>query len=254
MIDNLSAVIITKNEESNIRRCLESIKNFVAEIIIVDSQSTDDTLKICEEYGCKIFQIEWEGFGLAKKFGVDNASNNWIFSIDSDEEVTHELQNEIDKIMQNPECNIYSIKRNSFFLGKQIKYCGWNNDYPKRLFNREYGNFNNAIVHETIEYTGTRGVIESALNHYTYPTINSQIEKMNLYSELGAEKYFNEGKRTSIAAAFFYGIFKFVKMYFLQLGFLDGVHGFILCVNSGHGIFLKYAKLLAMSKKVEKNS
>ncbi|MBI9072008.1 MAG: glycosyltransferase family 2 protein [Melioribacteraceae bacterium] len=243
MVKNLSAVIITKNEETNIGRCLESIKDLVSEIVIVDSNSTDKTIEICKSYGCNISQIEWKGFGLAKKFAVDSASSDWVFSIDADEEVTPELAREIEVVMGNPKYNIYKIKRNSFFLGKKIKHCGWDNDYPKRLFNRKFGNFNYAIVHETIIINGERGTIEAPLNHFSYPTIKLHMEKMNLYSELGAEEYFNEGRKTTLISALLNGLFKFIKMYFIKLGFLDGVHGFILSVNSAYGIFLKYIKL-----------
>lgn len=254
MTNNLSAVIITKNEELNIRRCLESIKDLVSEIIIIDSQSTDDTVKICKEYGSKVYQIDWEGFGKAKKFGVEKASNNWILSLDSDEEVTPSLFEEISKILVEPKVNVYKIKRRSFFLGKQIKHCGWNNDFPKRLFNKQYGNFNEDLVHESVVIKGERGIINSPLNHFTYPTIDIQIKKMNLYSELGAKKSCADGKTTSLFSAVIFGIFRFVKMYFLQLGFLDGYKGFILSINTAYGVFLKYSKLWTLvNKEKEEN-
>ncbi len=249
MSNKLSAVIITKNEESNIERCLKSIKSLCTEIIIVDSDSTDRTLEICRQFGCKILTIEWEGYGKTKKFGVEQAANSWILSIDADEEVTPSLSEEISKIMLNPKYNIYKIKRNSFFLGKKIKYCGWNNDFPKRLFNKEFGNFNDDVVHESVILSGERGVIHSPLNHFTYPTVEIQMNKMNLYSELGAKKLFAEGKRISVFSAVIFSVFRFIKMYFLQLGFLDGPKGFILSCNTAYGVLLKYIKLWSLNNK-----
>lgn len=244
----LSAVIITKNEEANIARCLESIKDLVTEIVIVDSKSTDRTIEICEKYNCNIFQIDWRGFGLAKRYAVDCAKNDWVLSIDADEEITPNLANKISEVLKNTECNIYSIKRDSFYLGKKIKYCGWNKDYPKRLFNKKYGNFNDAVVHETIEYKGKRGTIEESFTHYSYPTIQSHLDKINLYSELGADSLFEQGKKSSVGVAIFYGFIKFIKTYFVKLGILDGVNGLILSINSSYGIFLKYIKLWAKHK------
>lgn len=242
-MNTLSAVIITKNEERNIERCLKSIKNLASEIVIVDAFSIDNTIKICENYDCKIFQKEWNGFGIAKKFAVEQTENDWVFSIDADEEVTESLSKKIKEILVDPKFNIYKIKRKSFFLGKEIKHCGWNRDYPKRLFNKNYGNFNSDTVHESVIMEGERGKIESPIFHYTYPTIKAFVNKMNLYSELNSEKLFNEGRKVTVINSIFYGFIRFIKMFFFDLGFLDGKKGFILCAITSYGVFLKYIKL-----------
>ncbi len=242
-MNKLSVVIVTKNEECNIERCLKSVKNIASEIIVVDAFSNDKTIDICNNFGCKVFQKEWEGFGKAKKFAVDQTENDWIFSIDADEEVSENLKSELNKILVNPNYNVFKIKRRSFFLGKEIKHCGWNRDYPKRLFNKKYGNFNSDIVHESVIIEGERGKIENPIFHYTYPTIKSFVNKMNLYSELNAEKLFNNGKNVTIFGSMFYCIVRFIRMYFFDFGFLDGRKGFILSVITSYGVFLKYIKL-----------
>jgi len=241
MKNKISAVIITKNEELNIERCLKSI-TWVDEILIVDSYSEDKTIEICKKYNCRVIQTAWQGFGKTKKYAVDNASNNWILSIDADEEMTGPLQEKIEILLDNPLYNAYNIKRRSFYLGKEIKHCGWDNDYPLRLFNRRYGNFNDKEVHESVEIKGEKLKINKTLLHYTYPTVSSHIEKMNLYSDLALQNN-NETNDYSIVMSLALGLNKFLKMYLLQRGFLDGRVGFLLSLNSAFGVYLKYLKV-----------
>ncbi|VAX25484.1 Putative two-domain glycosyltransferase [hydrothermal vent metagenome] len=240
--NKISAVIITKNEELNIERCLKSIQ-WVDEIVVVDSNSTDKTIEICNRYNCKVINSEWFGFGRTKKLAVDSASNNWILSIDSDEEVTQELESTIKEILKDPKFNGYKIKRKSYYLGKMINHCGWNSDYPLRLFNREFGNFNEKNIHESINVKGKVGQIETILLHYTYPTISSHIIKLDKYTELQARELKKKGRHYSLFAVALFSIYKFINMYFLHLGFLDGKEGFVLCSNSAYGVYLKYLKL-----------
>lgn len=237
-MNKISATIITLNEEVNIERCLKSL-DWVNEIVIVDSGSTDHTIAICEKYNCKIIIAEWKGFGKTKKNAVDAASNDWIFSIDADEEVTNDLKNKILSILEDPKFEGYKIKRTSYYLGARIKYCGWDRDFPVRLFNRKNGNFNDKEVHESVIINGQKGKVNESLLHYTYPTISSHISKMNRYTDLSL---LQQKKHYSIFSAIIFGINKFFNMYFLQKGFLDGKVGFLLCLNSSYGVFLKYIK------------
>ncbi len=248
-MNNLSVTIVTKNEEKNIERCLKSL-TWVDEIVVLDTGSTDSTREICQKYNCKIVNSDWKGFGRTKKRAVDSAKNNWILSVDSDEEVTKELQSKIIMILNSPKNNAYRIKRSSFYLDRMIKHCGWNSDYPLRLFNKEFGNFNDREIHEFVEMTDENniGKIEEPLLHYTYPTIDSHIAKANRYSTLQAEEMKQKGKSYSLITAKVLAINKFVNMYFLRLGFLDGKEGFILCSIASFGVYLKYIKLWKLNK------
>jgi len=247
MSEPISVVIITKNEEPVIERCLQSVQ-WADEIVVVDNGSTDQTPQICRQYGCKVVESEWLGFGLTKQLAVNSATHNWIFSIDSDEVMSEELKDRILKILTEPDQKGYRIKRISYYLGKRIKHCGWDRDYQLRLFNRNFGNFNDRIVHESVHIASDVGKIEEPLFHYTYPTIRSHIAKMNRYSELGAEQLFRKGKSASLGGAVIRGAVKFLKMYLLQRGFLDGRIGFLLSWNSALGVYLKYVKLWEKSR------
>lgn len=248
MKSKISVTIITKNESANIRRCLNSL-GWTDEIIVVDSGSTDDTLEICREFDCRIYEVEWEGFGKTKQFCVDQATNDWIFSIDADEEVTDELREKINEIDFGPEINGYYVKRKSFYLGRLINFSGWQTDYPLRLFNKNHGKFTPDIIHEQVLVEGKTDKIDQYMLHYTYPDISSHLTKLDSYSGLGAEKLFNKGKKSGLLKSAFRGIFKFFRTYFLKLGILDGKEGFILSCISAFGVSMKYFKLWELNKK-----
>ncbi|APF18572.1 glycosyl transferase family 2 [Caldithrix abyssi DSM 13497] len=239
-MEKLSAVIITFNEERNIGRCLKSL-DWVDEIVVVDSGSSDRTVEICETHGAKVVKSEWLGFGKTKHFAVEQAANNWILSIDADEEVTPQLKQKIQSILKNPDATVaYRIKRQAFYLGRPVKHAGWQKDYPLRLFNRQNGNFNDREVHESVEFNGQVQYIQEPLLHYTYPTISSHIQKMDRYTNLTVGEH---AQKATILGSVARAFFKFLKMYFLKGGFLDGRIGFVLCFNSAFGIYLKYIKL-----------
>lgn len=243
----ITVSIITKDEELNIQRCLESVK-WANEIIVVDSGSTDRTLEICKSHNCKIIKTEWLGFGKTKQLGVNAAKHDWIFSIDADEEVSDKLRRQILSIVNSDQSldRAFSIKRVSYYLNKRIKHSGWQTDYPLRLFNRNHGNFNDANVHESVMVDVNISNIQAPLYHYPYPSISSHIKKINLYTQLGADKLFEQGKKTTLLYAFLSGLIKFIKMYVVKKGFLDGKEGLILATLSGFSSTLKYTKLWSL--------
>jgi len=244
----LSVAIITKNEENNIQRCLKSI-NWADEIVVLDSGSTDETVNICHQFNCRVIQSDWKGFGKTKQLAMENTTNNWVLSIDADEVITTDLKIEIKHLLEKePPYKGYRIRRNSFYLGKQIRHCGWDKDFTLRLFNKNYGRFNDNLVHESFQTESAIGFLKSPMLHYTYTILDSHIEKMRRYAELSAETSFRKGKKSSVCVSLLRGFLKFIKMYFLQLGFLDGKNGFLLSYNSGWGVYLKYLLLWEMNK------
>ena len=248
----LSAVIITKNEEKNIRRCLESLQ-WLDEIVVVDSGSTDRTMEIARECGAKVIETPWYGFGKTKQLAVDAATHDWVFSIDADEEVTEPLRCKIQSALEKPRKQGYRIARRSYYLGRPICFSGWRSDAPLRLFNRKHGRFNEKIIHESVEMASKPGIINIHMNHYTYPTISSHFSKIESYSELGAKQLLKMGKKVNLVASCFHGVVKFIKMYLLKLGFLDGKEGFVLAVISSFGVTLKYLRLWELNHKGDHN-
>lgn len=239
----ISAIIITYNEEKNIRRCLSGI-DWVDEIVVVDSQSTDDTKKIASLFTSRIFDIKWEGFGKAKDYAKEKASCPWILSVDADEVVTEDLKEEIQRITQSEDSlNGYYIPRKSNFLGKWIKHGGWYPDYVLRLFKKDKAEFSHSLVHEKIELNEEIGYLKSPLLHYTDPSFDHYLEKLNRYTSLSAEQLSREGKKAGVLDLIFRPFSTFFKTYFMKRGFLDGGVGFILAVSSAFHVFSKYVKL-----------
>ena len=248
---NLSSIIIAKNEESNIRRCIESQRGCIDEIIVlVDDSTTDKTFEIAKSYkGVKAHRVIWQGYSATKKMGISMSSNEWIFWIDADEEITPELSDELVKFKESvPAFIAYSIPRKAYFLGKWIKHSGWYPGRVIRLFNKTRVKFNKKAVHEQLEFTGLAGKFHSNLIHYTDPTIHHYFEKYNVYTSLAAQELLNRGKKSSIFHILLRPIGIFIKMYLLKAGFLDGIRGFILAVFSSSYVFTKYCKLWELEK------
>jgi len=251
-MNKISATIVTLDEERNIERCLKSVQ-WADEIVVVDSGSTDRTLDICRDYDCRIIETEWLGYARTKQLAVDAAANDWIFSIDADEEATPELGAKIMEITksQGP-VKGFRINRRSFYLGKKIRHSGWRKDFPLRLFHRNFGRFNLKPVHEGVEVNGDVGRLQEVLYHYTFPTLATHVRKIELYSELGAAEKKERGAKAGVPGAFFRGGYEFFRIYFLKAGFLDGRRGLILACNSAFAAYMKYLLLWEMVEQPNK--
>ncbi|MEN6444929.1 MAG: glycosyltransferase family 2 protein [Candidatus Cloacimonas sp.] len=248
-MESLSAVLIVKNEAQNITRCFKSLA-FADEIVVLDTGSNDETVNICKNLGAKVYYLDqWKGFGKAKQKAVDLAYYDWILSLDADEELSAELQKELQELKKrNFDNSAWRIKRRSFYLDKPIRFCGWQNDAPVRLFNRKKSRFNEKLVHEGIQTSQPIKKCKHYLWHYTNPTREQHFAKMRFYAELSAKQLYQQGKKSNELMALARGINKFCKMFIFQLGFLDGATGFILCKNSAWGIWYRYHLLGKMQK------
>jgi len=235
----LSVVIITLNEETKIRECLESVK-WADEIIVVDGYSQDKTVEVARKYTTKIHQKEFTGFGEQKNFALSKASGDWILSIDADERVTPELQEEIERTLDNPEVCGYYIPRKSYFANKWIKHCCWWPDYVLRLFRSDRGRFSNRLVHEAVEVDEPTRKLDNPLEHHPFSSVNEFIKKANEYSTLGAQVIKAEGKNYSCWNALSHSILAFVKTYFLKMGILDGWMGLVIAYSNAAGFFYRY--------------
>jgi glycosyltransferase involved in cell wall biosynthesis len=248
----LSIIVITLNEELNIGECLESVK-WADEIILVDSNSKDNTVEIAKSYTDKIYLTEDKSYASKRNLAIEKASGEWIMWLDADERITDNLKNEISEIINSPqtEFDAYLINRKSFFINKFINHAGWYPDYGLRLFKKSTGiKFNDARVHEKILFKGKRGRLNSEILHYTDLTFEHYVSKLNSYTTSSALDLHDSGKKSSYIDIIFRPFFTFIKMYFLKLGVFDGYTGLILCTLSSFHVFVKYSKLYLLTKKV----
>ncbi len=248
-MEKVSVTIITQNEVLNIRPCLESVQ-WADEIIVVDSGSSDDTAKICQEKGVRLFTEDWKGFAGQKNSAIDKATHEWVLSLDADERVTGELREEIQALLSaGPDCDRYYIARKNFFLGRWIRRCGGYPDYNLRLFRRSLGRFLERAVHEKVEVNGRVGYLKNPMEHHTYRSISDFSERMERYSNLAAREMKKEGKRFHFRDILLRPPLTFVQMYVLRGGFLEGYYGFLLSMLYSFYTLLKYGKLKELQEK-----
>jgi glycosyltransferase involved in cell wall biosynthesis len=250
----LSVAIITYNEEANLGRALQSVLPLVrdgkGEIIVVDSGSTDRTVEIARSHGAKVFLEEWKGYARQKNSAIEKATGEWVLSLDADEEVGPELA-ALMAAWTYP-LNIggqegpvgFWLTRKNYFLGRWIKHGGFWPDPKLRLFRRGQGVVRDALVHETIQVSGTTAKLNCGLIHHSYPTVSDYIAHMNRYSSLGAEMTVAKGKRRFLLLDLtFRPVLTFVYNYFFRLGFLDGHEGLLLHLSHAAYVWWKYAKV-----------
>lgn len=250
-MEKITVAIITKNEERNIRDCLESVK-WADEIVVVDNGSTDHTLSICKEYGARVFQEEWKGYSGQKNSAIEKAGNEWVLNLDADERVSPELRQEMQKSLEgNQGVNGYWIPRKNFFLGQWIRYCGWYPDLNLRLFRKSRGRFGERVVHERLELEGKALTLTHPLIHETYRSLSDFFQRMDRYSTLAAQEMHREGRKFRLIDVVFRPPFTFLQMYFLRVGFLEGYLGFVLSVLYSYYTFAKYTKLKEL-RNIEK--
>ena len=234
MSNPLSVVIIAKNEEKFIGDAISSAE-FADEILILDSDSTDDTCQIAKQLGARVENQAWLGFGPQKNRAVDLATNDWVFVLDSDERIPPKLCLEIIDILKAPAFDGYCVGRLNNFFGKDIKTCGLYPDYSVRLFNRAKGRFNDVPVHECVQVEGKVANLKNHMIHLAYSNVDEFIEKQRYYSEIS-------NKKKNIVKAIINPCWTFFKLYFIKLGFLDGWHGYIIAKIYAKYTFWKYSK------------
>lgn len=247
---NLSAIIITKNVEQTIRRCLESVA-WADEIVVVDSGSTDRTLDICRELGVKIHEApDWPGYGPQKNRALDLACGDWVLSLDSDEWAAPELRAEIERALAAPGNQAaFAIPRRSSFCGRLMRHSGWWPDYVVRLFRRDAARFSADNTHERLIVNGPTGKLKQPLMHEAITSLEQMLDKMNAYSTNTALMYRQRGRRASLFTALLHGGWAFMRTYVLRLGFLDGREGFMLAVANAEGSYYRYLKLMLLGEE-----
>jgi len=251
----LSVAIITLNEEANLARTLASVR-FADELVVVDSGSTDRTLEIAKSFGAKVFTEPWKGFAKQKNSAIEKCVETWILSLDADEELTVDLQNEIIKMLEadattSPQIDGYRLRLRHVFLGRWMRHGGYYPDLKLRLFRRltlsGTACFTDRPVHESVQVAGRVETLKNDFLHHGYPNLNIYLEHMNRYSSLGGQIVAAKGKISRSWVAFCWNIvlvpiLTFVWNFVFRLGFMDGREGLLLHLYHSAYISWKYAK------------
>jgi len=250
----LSVVVITRNEEANLARLLESVRG-ADERIVLDSGSTDRTCEVAREFGARVHQEEWKGYSAQKNSAIAKATGDWILALDADEAVEPELMEEIRSVLErDPPANGYRIPFKHYFLGRWMRHGGFYPDRKLRLFRRGSGHFGERPVHESVQVAGAVGRLQHAIRHYGYPTLEAYIQSMNRYSSLGAEIVVAKGRRGfSFAHVVLNPVATFLYNYVLRLRFLDGREGLLLHLYHSAYVSWRYAKAWERSHQAERN-
>jgi glycosyltransferase involved in cell wall biosynthesis len=247
-MNTISVVIITLNEERNILRCLQSVKDIADEIIVVDSFSTDKTEDICINQNVKFIKTEWKGYSETKNFANNMAINDYIFSIDADEAVSDILKESI-VIMKNNSnpANVYSLNRLTNYCGKWIKHSGWYPDSKFRIWKNGIAKWEGEL-HENLVFNSNfkTEILKGDLLHFSYYSITDHIKQFNKFTDIGALQAFQNHKKANLWIALYKSNWKFIRDYFFKFGFLDGYYGYVICKLSSKATFLKYLKIIEL--------
>ena len=242
-MNNISIVIITFNAETTLAKVLSQAKKLSEDIVIVDSGSTDRTIKICKSNEVKFIHQEWLGFGLQKNLGNNIAKNNWILSIDADEVICNSLIEELMDLDLNPD-KVYDIPFTNIYCGKEIKFGRWRNESHVRLFNKTKVQWNENKVHESLLYDKNEVVkLKGKILHYSMNSKAEHLAKAKKYAKLGAQRLHAEGKKATFVKLYINPVFRFVKDYFFTLGILDGKLGFQIALIIAKETYWKYSAL-----------
>ena len=246
----LTVTVITYNEAEHIQHALESVA-WADEIIVVDSGSTDRTVELARPMATRVIVRDWPGYSDQKNFAADNASHDWVLSVDADERVTPELAAEIRGVLsRGPHARGYRVRRVSWYLGRWIRSTDWFPDYQLRLYDRRRGRWLGRHVHESVSSDGPVADLRGELLHYAYRDLAHHFQTMDRYTTLAARQMFEDGRRAGLFSLLVHPPAAFLRNYVLKAGFLDGIPGLIISAMNAHYVFLKYAKLWALQGAV----
>ena len=243
--NKISAVIIARDEAHAIADCLQSV-SFADEIVLVDSGSQDETPSIAKRFGARVIHQDWLGFGAQKQFAVEQASHDWILSIDADERVSPELRESILQAVTAPQAKAFEMPRCNRFMGRWLRHGEGYPDYNLRLFHRDHARWSEDAVHEHVLAEGPVHRLKGDLLHESEDGIADYLRKQNTYTSLQAQALFDAGKKVGTAKLLMSPLLRFVKFYFFRRGFLDGVPGLVHILIGCFNSFAKYAKLMEM--------
>lgn len=241
----ISIAIITKNEEKRLPPCLRSV-SFADEIIVVDSGSTDKTVQIAQEFGCRVFTEDWKGYGPQKNSAIEKCKNEWILLLDADERLAAGAKEIIEKV-QWPQATAFRFRRKNYLHAKWLKHSGYWPDWQIRLINKSHGSFQGTI-HEQWVTDGSILDLEACIEHYAFSNYSDMLKTLDEYSTVIARELYASGKRANSLSPILHGAGMFFKILVLEKGLLDGMDGLVTALTKAGGSFFKYAKLLELQR------
>jgi glycosyltransferase involved in cell wall biosynthesis len=245
----LSVAVITLNEAHHLRRCLESTA-WADELVVVDAESQDKTVQVAREFTDRVIVRPWAGFAAQKNFALDQCAGEWILSLDADEEAAPELRAEIMTTIAGAQPHEgYAVRRQNVFLDRWIRHGGLYPDWQVRLFRRGRGRFEDRSVHESVTVTGSLGRLSGHLVHRSYDGVSDFVERANRYSSLAAEQMIREGRRVRAGELVSKPLGRFLSMYLLRRGFLDGRRGLLLASLYAYYVFMRSAKVWEVTRR-----
>jgi len=249
-VPKLTVTVITRNESANIDAALASVA-WADEIVVVDSESTDDTAAIARRHTERVETRPWPGYSAQKNYAASRASHDWILSLDADERVTPALAAEITALLATePPHRGYRVPRLSRYLGRWIRGTDWYPDYQLRLYDRRAGEWNGRPVHESVRLaSGAPGQLTQDLQHHPYRDISDHLATIDRYTTLAAEQMVADGRTPSIAGVALHPPFAFLRNYLLRGGILNGSAGFVVSALNSYYVFLKLAKARELHRR-----
>jgi glycosyltransferase involved in cell wall biosynthesis len=245
---NLSVVILTFNEQRNIGRCIDSIKEIADDIVVVDSYSKDDTVKIAKAHGARVIEHPFEGYIEQKNFAITQAKFPHILSLDADEMIDAVFRKHISEIKKNWTHDGYSVNRLNNYCGQWIRHGAWYPDKKLRLWDSRKGKWSGTNPHDRFEMYEKASILHVSGNilHYSYQSVEEHKKKAEHFSSIAAKAYSSQGRKSSILKIMIHPFFRFIRDYFIKRGFMDGKFGWIIAVVSAHEVSLKYKKLYSL--------
>lgn len=248
----ISVVIITRNEEHNIVDCIRSAKLVSEDIIVVDTGSGDDTVSLALKSGVAVFSIAWDGYGAARNFGAAKARHNWILALDADERISEDLALSLYDLKFTDGNCIYRFRRKNYLDGTKIRFGTPGFETVKRIYNRQYAEWDRTLVHEKlVSHQPVRKMVSGHIDHYGLKNEADYQVKAIIYAQMSAEKYFLQGKKTGLLKRYLSPLFNSVKSYIFQFGFLDGKKGLIVARTIAYYSWLKYFYLHQLWKQAK---
>ncbi len=249
----ITVTIIAKNEEKKIGQAIESVQ-WADEILVIDSGSTDGTVAIARQFQARVIDQSWLGYGKQKNFAQSLAKNDWVLNIDADERVPASLKHEILQAIQaHPEARGFSFPRKTFYLGRWIQHGGWYPNRIVRLARRQFATWTEPELHECLQVDGPVIELQEPLEHFSFDSIQYHVFKNLQFAQLAAQDLKHQQKKPSIFKLLFKPWGKFLEVYFYKMGFLDGLAGWVIAINSSYCVFLRYAFLLESKIRLSKD-